>query len=90
MFKRLKEIYEYRNLLGILIRMELKLKYHGSILGFVWSVMKPLFLMSVYYFVFDKILGRATPPYAILTGLLPWMMFTSSNTASASESGVCA
>ncbi|MCK4667963.1 ABC transporter permease [Candidatus Dependentiae bacterium] len=85
MFKRLKEIYAYRNLLWLLVRKEMKLKYHGSILGFVWSVMKPLFLMMVYYFVFDKILGRSTPPYAILTGLLPWMMFISSNTASANS-----
>ncbi|MDD3626424.1 MAG: ABC transporter permease [bacterium] len=85
MYNPIKEIYRYRHLLQILTNKNLKLKYHGSILGFLWSVLKPIFLMMVYYFVFDKILGRKTPPYAILTGLLPWSFFTNSISSSASS-----
>jgi ABC-2 type transport system permease protein len=75
---RLKEIWLYRPLLLSLVRKELKVKYKGSILGFAWSMLNPLFTLAIYYFVFQVILGNQMPLFAIylLSGLLVWNLFS--------------
>lgn len=53
---------------------DFKLRYHGSVLGYLWSLMKPFMLFSVLYVVF-KILMRFTIPYYGLYLLLGIMLF---------------
>ncbi|MDR1969879.1 MAG: ABC transporter permease [Candidatus Nomurabacteria bacterium] len=81
MFTRLREKYRYSIvLLRELVRTDFKLKYQDSALGYVWSVLKPLFLFAIMYVVFAKLLGigRGVPhwPVAMLAGIVLWQFFT--------------
>jgi ABC-2 type transport system permease protein len=79
----LRDIWRFRELLGNLVRKELKVKYKNSFLGFVWSMINPLFLLAVYSFVFN-ILGTAFAYFTIwlLIGILVWNLFNASVLAS--------
>jgi ABC-2 type transport system permease protein len=64
-------------LLANLVRKDLKVKYQGSVLGFLWSLANPLFLLIVYTFVFQLVLRSGIPSfgYFLLSGLLVWNAF---------------
>ena len=69
-------------LLRELVRRDFQGRYAGSLLGFVWSFVQPLFLLGLYYFVFATVLkirltGEATESFGLFlfAGLLPWMAF---------------
>src|SRR6266487_3832796 len=51
-----------------LSRMEFKLRYFGSILGYLWSFLRPFLLFGVLYVVFTKIVraGAGVPHYPVL------------------------
>jgi ABC-2 type transport system permease protein len=72
----LRDIWRFRELLRNLVRKELKVKYKNSALGFVWSMLNPLFLLVVYGVAFT-ILGNAFEYFTIwlLIGLLIWNLF---------------
>ncbi|HTZ42341.1 MAG TPA: ABC transporter permease [Jatrophihabitans sp.] len=74
-----REIWQYRELLGNLIRKELKVKYKDSVLGFVWSLLMPLVQLAVYWLVIGNFLGAgAIPTYGvyIFCGLATWTLFS--------------
>jgi ABC-type polysaccharide/polyol phosphate export permease len=75
----LREISRYRELIGMLTRKELTVRYQHSVLGFTWSMIQPLFLLVVYTVVF-AILGAGFARFAIwvLCGLLVWTLFSTS------------
>ena len=75
----LRDLWRFRELLRNLVRKELKVKYKNSVLGFVWSMMNPLFLLAVYTVVFN-ILGTAFDYFTIwlLIGILVWNLFSTS------------
>jgi ABC-2 type transport system permease protein len=64
-------------LLAGLVRKDLKVKYQGSVLGFVWSLANPLLLLVVYTFVFQVVLKSGIPQFGfyLLSGLLVWNLF---------------
>ncbi|MDQ6659114.1 MAG: ABC transporter permease [Actinomycetota bacterium] len=64
-------------LLSGIIRKDLRVKYQGSLLGFVWSLANPLLLLVVYTFVFGVVLKNGVPHfgYYLLAGLLVWNFF---------------
>lgn len=65
-------IIQYRELLFNLIKRELKSRYKGSTLGFLWSILNPLFL-AVIYFVFLRLLvGRGVSTEEIIVGIFAW------------------
>ena len=68
-----------RALLSELVRTDFKLRYQASILGYVWSIMKPLFMFSILYTVFGVVLklGAGIPNYALslLLGIVIWNFF---------------
>jgi ABC-2 type transport system permease protein len=74
-----REILGHRELLGMLVRRELKARYKDSSLGFLWSLLRPLSILLVYYVAIGKFLGaeRAIPDFAIyiFTGLTIWQLF---------------
>jgi len=74
-----RQVVKYRELLGMLVRKELTVRYKNSILGFTWSMVQPLFLLVVYTAVF-AILGAGFARFAIwvLCGLLVWTLISSS------------
>lgn len=78
--RTLAELFRTRSILAVLIRRDLKLRYADSMLGYVWTVLEPLMMGSIYWFVFTIIFQRSVgaEPYIVflLAGLLPWMWFT--------------
>lgn len=76
-----REISGFRELIAMLTRKELTIRYQHSTLGFTWSMMQPLLLLVVYTLVF-AILGAGFARFAIwvLCGLLIWTMVSTSLT----------
>lgn len=69
----------YRQSLWLLTSRDLRVRYSTSFLGYVWSVLDPLVMAIIYWFVFTQIVDRTIGegPYIVflLAGLLPWMWF---------------
>jgi lipopolysaccharide transport system permease protein len=83
MLHNLGRLLRYRGLIQSLVTRELKARYRGSVLGFFWSFINPLLLLSVYSFVFKYFLPHRVenlPPYEVFMfcGILPWTWFSSS------------
>lgn len=79
---RVTNIFTRRNriLLRELVITDFKLRYQGSALGYLWSILKPLFLFAILYVVFDRFLqlGRDIDhfPVYLLLGIVLWQFFT--------------
>ncbi len=76
----LRQKYSYSLiLLRELVRTEFKLRYQGSVLGYLWSLLRPLFLFIILYTVFVYFLkvGHDVPhwPVAMLLGIVLWNFF---------------
>lgn len=73
-------LYRYRELLRNLVTKDLKLKYRGSVLGFLWSLGNPLVLIAVYTMAFRYILHVGDERFVLLllTGVLAWSFFANS------------
>jgi len=80
MIRSFRELWQYRALLWNLTERELKARYRGSGLGFLWTFVNPLLLMAVYGLVFGIIQRSNIPHYTyfIFVGLLPWLWFSTS------------
>lgn len=93
MITRLKELLRHRQLIATLVSRELKSRYRGTVLGFLWSLFNPLLLMIVYTVVFGFIVGGGRGAafagnkwlYSLFlfNGLLPWTWFSASMLESA-------
>ena len=85
--KTLKEIYEYRQMIFSLVRKELRGRYKGSVLGFLWTFINPLLQLVVYTLVFSIILRSNIEKYYIFlfVALVPWNFFSSCLTGGASS-----
>lgn len=84
--KRIKEIYAYREMIISLVRRDLKGRYKGSILGFLWTFLNPLFQLLVYTMVFSVIMRAGIEDYYIFlfVALIPWIFFSTSVAGGAS------
>jgi ABC-2 type transport system permease protein len=77
----LKHVLSKKNraLLAELVRTDFKLRYQGSVLGYTWSLLRPLLLFLILYVVFAKFLklGDDVPHYPIylLLGIVLWNFF---------------
>lgn len=83
MWSTARRILRYRSLLRTLTVRELKARYRGSLLGYLWSLVNPLLLLVVYTFVFSTIFDPRDPqvrPYGLflVTGLFPWIWIQTS------------
>ncbi len=69
-----------RELLSLLVRREIKARYKDSSLGMLWSLLRPLTMLVIYYVAIGKFLGaeRSIPEFAIFvfTGLTAWGLFS--------------
>src|SRR5215471_574189 len=75
-----RSVIVHRELVGILVAKNLKLRYRGSLLGFCWTLLNPLFLMLVYTLVFSVYFRLDIDHYPafLFSGLLSWVWFSSS------------
>ena len=72
------ELWLHRSLILLFAINGLKLRYKNSALGFVWSFLEPLLMLTVLYFVFTNIIKTEIENYPIflLIGLIAWYMFS--------------
>ncbi len=80
--QKIRELYHYREMIASLVRKDLKGRYQGSILGFLWTFINPLLQLLVYTAVFSVILKNGIPHYYmhLFVTLVPWIFFASSLT----------
>ncbi len=73
------QIYSYREYLKQSVLRDLRTKYKRSVLGYLWTVIHPLAMMTVLAVVFSNIMKIPVKDYAVFlfTGLLPWNYFNS-------------
>lgn len=77
--RSLVEIVRHREMLGLLVRRDIRSRYKDSALGLVWSLVRPLVQLLIYYIVIGKFLQaeRGIPDFAIyiFTGLIAYGLF---------------
>ena len=81
----IKEIYAYRHMITSLVRKDLRGRYKGSVLGFMWTFINPLLQLMVYTVVFSTILKSNIDKYYLFlfVALIPWLFFSTSLTGGA-------
>ncbi|MDD2957064.1 MAG: ABC transporter permease [Lachnospiraceae bacterium] len=75
--QRIKDIYEYRDMVFSLVKRELRGRYQKSVLGMLWTFLNPLCQIIVYTFVFSVIFENNMENYYIYltVGMIPWTFF---------------
>lgn len=91
-WKWIQEIYEYRDLLGLLTWRQLAIRYKQTLLGAAWVILQPLIVSGIFTLVFGKLIAvpSGDKPYFLFTlaAMLPWSFFQQSvNSASQSLVG---
>jgi len=78
-----------RAILGEMVRTDFKVRYQGSVLGYLWSLLKPLLLFAVLYILFTVIapIGKGVPHYGVslLLGIVFWNFFAETTMIGASS-----
>ena len=84
---QIANLWKYREMIWNLVVRDLKVKYKGSALGFLWSFLNPLILMTLYWIIFTKLapdMKREIPQMNgrevnyglfLIAGMWPWMAF---------------
>lgn len=73
-------VWSQRNALRLLVRRDLAVKYQQSVLGYLWSLIEPLGIGAIYFFVFGVLYGtgnhlgaaKGTYPLFLITGIFAW------------------
>lgn len=75
----------YSELVWTLAKTDFKMRYHGSVLGYVWAILKPLFIFLILNFVFSRMIGKGAgvPHYSLqlITGIILWNFFAEASMA---------
>jgi lipopolysaccharide transport system permease protein len=78
-----QDLWRYRELFYILSWRDIKVRYKQTVIGALWSIIRPLLTMIVFTVIFSKV-AKMPPginaPYAIMVyaGMLPWIFFSTS------------
>ena len=80
MVNRIKEILKFKEMIKSFTIRELKTRYKGSFLGFLWTFLNPLLQLLVYSLIFPFILRVSEKNYTmfLFVALVPWGFFTNS------------
>ncbi|WP_245598019.1 ABC transporter permease [Haloglycomyces albus] len=80
----LTAVFRHRHALSTLVRRDLAVKYQSTVMGYFWSLVEPLGMAVVYYFVFALVFGRGTQlpndvhlVVYIISGIFVWQWFSS-------------
>jgi lipopolysaccharide transport system permease protein len=78
-----KDLGYYKDLVYILTKKEIKIRYKSSYFGYLWSLLNPLAFAGIFYFVFGLIWKAPTENYPLflVAGLFPWQWFSNSMSA---------
>ncbi len=76
--QHIKDLYNYRNLIWVLAGVDFKQRYKNSILGYFWSLLEPLLMLSILYVVFSNLMKMQVEYYALflLQGIIMWSFFS--------------
>lgn len=76
----LQELWKYRNIVWTMIERDLRMRYKGSFLGIVWSMLMPLAQAAIFTFVFGYIMGASVKNQSayIFCALVAWLYFQTS------------
>ncbi len=81
-----RELNEYRDLLMLMTRRDVNVLYKQTVLGFAWAILRPLFSMIIFTFIFGNLAQVSSDgaPYALFNyvALVPWTYFAAAVTAS--------
>lgn len=79
-----QELYNYREMFRNLVKRDLRTRYKGSWLGFLWTFVNPLLQLLVFSVMFSTILRMNVDKYPmfLFVGLLPWIFFANTTQAS--------
>ena len=80
MFETVRELTRYRGMIGNFIRKEIRGKYKGSLLGFLWNFIVPITQVAVYLMVFSIVFrpGIESYPIYLVVGMVPWIFLSES------------
>lgn len=80
MREKLAEILKYRELVESLVWKNIKVRYHGSALGYFWSFLSPFLTMGLFTLVFSYFLRVKIDHYPLflISAMVPWSFFASS------------
>lgn len=80
MIEQIKEIFKFKEMIRSWTRKELRTRYKGSFLGFLWTFVNPLLQLVVYSIIFPFVMKFNQENYAmfLFVALIPWNFFTSS------------
>lgn len=83
----LLELYDSRNVLFQLVAQQLILRYRRTALGYLWTLINPLLMMSVMAVVFSNLFKTDLKSFAVFlfAGMIPWNFFSSTVTQSCSS-----
>lgn len=86
---KIRELFQRRELLGLLVRRDLQARYRDSVLGFLWTVIRPIIVFLMYFIVLGKFLRAAegVPDFAVylFSGLTLYSFFSEMVVGSASS-----
>lgn len=73
-----KELYDYREMVYMLVRREIRGRYKGSVLGFFWTFLNPLLQFVVYALVFSVLLRSDIEKFYVymFVAFVPWFFFS--------------
>lgn len=84
-----KELWLYKELFYFFAWRDVKIKYKQTVLGFLWVVLQPLFMMIIFTFFFGKALNIPSQdlpyPIFVFSGLLVWNTFSTGLTSSSNS-----
>lgn len=74
----LREIVQYRQMIISLVQKDLRGRYKGSVLGFLWTFINPLFQLIIYTLVFSTIMRMGIDKFYVFlfVALVPWLFFS--------------
>jgi lipopolysaccharide transport system permease protein len=77
-----RDIWAYRELLLVLAKRDIAVRYKQMVFGFAWAVVRPFLTMLILTIVFGRLArlpsdGAAPYPIMVFAGLLPWFLFSS-------------
>lgn len=84
----LAALWRHRQSLTVLVRRDLAVKYQATVMGYLWSLIEPLGLAAIYWFIFGVLYNRAglppgvEYPLYIVSGIFAWMWISSAMTES--------
>jgi len=80
MIEQIKKVWQRRELLWYIVKLQMKAENKNKVLGFVWSFLDPLLLFLTYMILVHVIFGRGGPQFPVLLfiALLSWRWFASS------------